>query len=85
MKFDGDELAQVEVRFAARLAVLGQHLFRRLDGQSIDEALAVRVDLLELHALEQLPVNLGGCFDVGGDPDACQDQQQEDGDGLHFT
>jgi hypothetical protein len=54
-----DEFAQIEIRAFALFTILGEHLLRRLDGQSVDEALAVRVDLFQLHALEQLAVDLG--------------------------
>ena len=54
-----DELAQIEVRAAARRAVIREHLFRRFHWQGVDEALAVRVDPLQLHALEQLAIDLG--------------------------
>ena len=78
-----DELAQIEVRPAARLAIFGEHLLRRADGQCVDEALAVRVDVLELHVLEQLAVDLRRCFDIGRVRDLRQGKRQQNGECPH--
>ena len=78
-----DELAQIEVRASFLGPIVGEHFFGRLHGQRIDEVLAVRVDAFQLDALEQLAVDLAGRAAVGGLPDGCKQQGQQNWKGSH--
>ncbi len=78
-----DELAQIEIGSRAGSAVVGEHLLWRLDGQCVDEALAIGVNVFQLHALEQFAIDLGGRPDVGSGSGVGQEEQGQKGQVPH--